>query len=133
MEVDFAFLADKAEIVNGKLYLLGGAFDALFAKQAPIRHQQMSLVLRFLLSAGELDREHQLEVVLIDSDGKRIISAPGKILVKRPSESSLGYKVPFLSALNFLNTQFEKFGDYSLEVILNGTVVKSVPLRIIQK
>ena len=107
MEVDFAFLADKADIVNGKLYLLGGAFDAISAKQVPVRHQQMTLVLRLLLTSAELDHEHKLEVVLMDGDGKRLISVPGQIVVKRPSENSLGYKIPFITALNFFNIQFE--------------------------
>lgn len=132
MEVDFAFLADKADIVNGKLYVLGGAFDAIFAKQVPVRHQQMTLIVRFLLSPAELDREHKLEVVVIDGDGQKVISVPGQMLVKRPPESTGGYRVPCLTTLNFFNIQLEKFGDYSLEVLLNGTSVKSVPLRIVQ-
>ena len=133
MEVDFAFLSDKADIVSGKLYVLGGAFDAISARQVPVRHQQMTLALRFLLSPAELDREHKLEVVLIDSDGKKVISVPGQIMVKRPNEGSLGYRISFLTTLNFFNVQFEKFGDYSFEVLLNGTSAKSIPLKLVQK
>jgi len=132
MEVDFAFLSDKADIVNGKLYVLGGAFDTIFSKQAPIRHPGMTLALRFLVSPAELDREHKIEVIVIDGDGKKIISVPGQMTVKRPPESTGGYKVPFLSSLNFYNVQFENFGDYSIEVLLNGSSIKSVPLRVLQ-
>ena len=132
MEVDFAFLADKADIVGGKLYVLGGAFDAISAKQVPVVHSQMTLAIRFLLSPSEVNREHKLEVILMDSDGKRIIALPGQFSVKPHPENVLGYKIPFLTALNFWNIRFEKFGDYSIELLLNGTSIKSIPLRLVQ-
>jgi len=39
MEFDYALLADHAEVINGKLYLMGGGWDVRHAPQAPARAQ----------------------------------------------------------------------------------------------
>jgi len=49
MEVDFALLADRAEITNGKLYMMGGAIYTLYAPKAPIKHQALTLSMRFFV------------------------------------------------------------------------------------
>lgn len=130
MEIDFAFLADRADIVNGKLYLLGGAFDAIHAPKVPVKHQSMTLVMRFLFSPPELDQTYRIEVRLIDADGKKVLAVPGDFTIKRSMVAEKGYKTPFLTSINFFNTPFNSFGDYSFEIFVNGTCVKSVSLRI---
>ena len=132
MEVDFALLADRADIVNGKLYLLGGAFDSLYAVKVPVKHQAMTLAMRFLFSPAECDQMYKLEVRLIDADGKKVLAVPGQFSLKRSPKSEKGYRTAFLTAINFFNTQLRTFGDYSFEIFVNGHGVKSVPLRLIQ-
>jgi hypothetical protein len=131
MEVDFSFLADTAEAVNGKLYLVGGAFDTIWAPQMPVVHPRMSFVMRLVLSPAELGREHNLEVNVMDEDGKRItsIGAILKIEKKNPTLPR-GWKQTFLTVLNFVNLKFSKFGDYSFEVVVNGSSMKSVSLHL---
>ncbi len=130
MEVDFAFLADRADIVNGKLYLLGGAFDTIHAPKVPVKHQAMTLVMRFLFSPPELDRQYRIEVRLIDSDGKKILAMPGDFTIKRSKSAEEGYRTPFLTSINLLNTPLERYGDYSFEIFINETCLKSIPLRL---
>ena len=52
MDVDFALLADSAEAVNGKLYMMGGAFDSIWATAVPLTHPRLSFVMRLLFSPG---------------------------------------------------------------------------------
>lgn len=133
MEVDFALLSDRADIVNGKLYMIGGAFDTIFSPQAPVKYQSMTLAMRFMFSATELNQAYKIEVRLIDDDGKKIISIPGQIVVKENPGTSQGYKTSVLTAINFFNTQFPKFGDYSFDIFVGERCVKSVSLRLIQR
>ncbi len=133
MEVDFAILADSAQVVGGKLYVLGGAFDTINSKKAPIIHSAMSLAFRLLFDAGEVDRTHNLEIVILDEDGKQIAKAGGPLMVKRNPNKPAGWKQGFLGVLNFANLKFEKFGDYNLNIMFNNTSVKSITLRIHEK
>lgn len=133
MELDFAFLADSAQILGGKLYAMGGATDRLWAQKVPVAHPRMSLVLRFELSAAEVDRAHQLEVIMMDSDGKRVAGVSGQLKVgRRPDAESWKPATPLL-ALDLVNVRFEKFGVYSIEVMVNGSSLKSLPLELLER
>ncbi len=133
MEVDFSFVADKAEAVNGKVYVLGGAFDTIWTTKVPVTHFLLSFVMRLLLSPAEIGRAHKIEINLIDEDGKRLASVGGDITVGRESNLPSGWRQGFLTVLNFANLKFERFGDYSFEIVVNNSSMKTVPLRIAQR
>jgi hypothetical protein len=133
MELDFAFLADSAQVVNGRLFVLGGALDRLWAPQVPVVHPLMTLAMRFQLSVAELDREHQLEVVLIDGDGKHLSKVGGKLKVGRRVEQELWKPAMPLLTINLVNTKFERFGSYAIEILVNGTSLKSLPLELVER
>ena len=130
MDIDFAFLADSAEAVNGKLYVMGGSIDTIFSPGVPVIHPKLSFAMRLLASAGEVGRKHNLEITVIDEDGKRIAAAAGAIEIGKNPNVPRGWKHGFLAVLNFANLKFDKFGTYSFEVIVNNSSLKSVLLQI---
>ena len=56
MDLDFAFLADAADVSLGKLFVLGGAFDTIHVSSLPAIHPALAVVLRLLLGPMDLDR-----------------------------------------------------------------------------
>jgi hypothetical protein len=130
MELDFAFLADGAEALGGKLYVMGGAFDTIWGKKFPAIHPKISFVMRMTFEAAELDRKHHLEILLMDEDGKNIAKMGGPLEIKRNPKAYKGWPHPFLAVMNFINLSFPKAGDYSFNIVCNNTAIKSVPLRI---
>jgi len=133
MEVDFAFLADKAEAVNGKLYLVGGAIDTVWSPGVPVIYPQFSFVMRLLIIPAELGREHRLEINLTDEDGKRLATIGGPLKTEPSANLPKGWKQGFLAVFNFVNLKFERFGNYQFEVVVNNSSLKTVPLRIAQQ
>jgi len=133
MDVDFAFLADAAEVASGKLHLVGGAFDTIWAQSVPLRYPKMSLALRLLLNAADLDRKHKIEIRIMDEDGKTIRPPLGGDLeIQRNPDLPKGWKQGFLTVMNFVDLNFPSFGDYSFELIVDNRNEKSIPLRISQ-
>ena len=133
MEVDFAFLADAAEVANGKLHLVGGAFDTIWTQGMPLRYPKMSLALRLLLNTADFDRKHKIEIRLMNEDGKTIPpSIGGDLEIQRNANLPKGWKQGFLTVMNFVDLNFPNFGDYSFELIVNNRSEKSIPLRIAQ-
>ncbi|OGR93610.1 MAG: hypothetical protein A2992_09560 [Elusimicrobia bacterium RIFCSPLOWO2_01_FULL_59_12] len=132
MDLDFAFLADAADVAMGKLFVMGGAFDTIHVAGFPATHPALAVVLRLLLKPHDLDRKHQLEIQLLDADGRKIASAPGELSVAKSPDSPSGWKQPFLLPLRFLNTPFQKAGHYSIEILINGELAKTIPLRVMQ-
>ena len=134
MEVDFALLSDTAESVNGKLYMMGGAFDTIWAKEVPIVHPHLSFTMRLLFSPAELGRTHMMEVNMITEDGRKITTVGGPLKLGEKNKSlPKGWKQGFLTVLNFANTKFDEFGNYSFEIVVNNTSLKSIPLRIAKR
>ena len=133
MEVDFAFLADAAEVANGKLHLVGGAFDTIWAQQVPLNYPRLSLAIRLFFSAAELDRKHKVEIRIVNDDGKTIQPAVGgELEVSKSPNLPKGWKQGFMTVMNFTNLSFPAFGDYSFELVIDNRNEKSIPLRIVQ-
>jgi hypothetical protein len=131
MELDFAFLADAADVSAGKLNVLGGAFDTINVAGFPAMHPVLAVVLRLLLSPIDLDRKHALQILLLDADGKHVASASGELLVPKSDASPAGWKQAVMLPLRFFNVPFAAEGHYSIEILSNDNMLKAIPLRVI--
>jgi hypothetical protein len=132
MELDFAFLADAADVSMGKLYAMGGAFDTIYVPKFPATHPVLAVVMRLLLGPIDLDRKHNLEVLLSDADGRHVASAQGELTVPKSPDSPAGWKQAVILPLRFFNVPFKEAGHYSIEILTDGHMVKSIPLRVVQ-
>jgi hypothetical protein len=132
MEVDYAFLADSAEVINGKTYVLGGSFDSIWAKQAPAVCPKLSFVLRIIFDASEIGRKHKVEIQIMDEDGKTIRVVGGDIEVPKHPDAPKGWRTSLLTVLNFLNLEFPTFGTYNFNVLADNFSLKSIPFRVVQ-
>jgi len=132
MDLDFAFLADAADVSQGKLFVLGGAFDTINVPGLPATHPVLAVVLRLLLNPHDLDRKHELEILLLDADAHHVASAKGELLVPKSPDSPAGWKQAVILPLRFFNVPFQQAGHYSIEILVQGNMVKAIPLRVVQ-
>ncbi len=132
MELDFAFLADAADVAAGKLFVLGGAFDTIQVQALPATHPALAVAMRLLLSPNDLDRQHSLEILLLDADARHIASAKGELTVPKSSQAPHGWKQAVILPLRFMNVPFQLAGHYSIEILVNGTMLKAIPLRVLK-
>lgn len=132
MELDFAFLADAADVSMGKLSVLGGAFDTINVAGFPATHPMLAVVVRLLLSPNDLDRQHQLQIMLLNADGKHIASANGELMVPKSPGTPAGWRQAVLLPLRFYNVPFAQEGHYSIEILYDGKLAKAIPLRVLQ-
>ena len=128
MKVTLAVLADAANRSDtGKLNLLG-LFQTIYAASIPAIHPQMYLVLVFKASPGEKGSTQKIKLVLSDEDGGIILASPDYSIVV-PDDPDV--RSPDLNMIiNVPNLVLPKFGDYSFEVLLNGSSLTDVPLRV---
>lgn len=126
MIVDFAFVCDYAE-VTGKINALGIGFDTILTNKVPTKHPSFFLVMQLRASVVEAG-EKNLEVHLIDADGKEIIPAVrGKFSIPKPPEGTESIR---RIAMQFYNVEFPQYGSYSLRVVVEGHEMIRVPLRV---
>jgi hypothetical protein len=129
MEVEYAFLADAAQTSSdGKLFVLGGGIDRIFAKKFPAVHPYMSLVLKMKLHPTECEREHNLELELWDPDGNLV---GGKISGKFSATRQKGGRPSFVQlVLSIVQARFTGPGDYAFHIVIDGQHKKEVSLYL---
>jgi len=128
MNIEVYALCDAATNDMGKLNMLG-AFDTIVAIQLPVVHPQCAIALR--IRFGNIEKgEHRVTVNFVDLDGRNIIPpANGNINVNIPDGQRSG------SANLILNIQrlkLEKYGEYSIDLAIDGRSEGSLPLLVIQ-
>ncbi len=126
MQIEIFALCDAATADFGKLSMLG-AFDTIGTAKIPVVHSQCAIALRVRFERIERG-EHKVIVQFVDIDGKNVIPpAQGVITMNFPEEQSSG------SANLILNIQalkLEKFGQYSIDLAIDGQQKASLPLFV---
>jgi len=80
LQVDFLLLADYAEAVNGKLYIMGAGWDQL-AANAPV---PVSVALLVTVPWDQTNAPHTLQMELTDEDGHLVLlGEPPQQVVQR--------------------------------------------------
>ncbi len=128
MKVEVFALCDAAVDYAGKLSLLG-AFDGIHAHQAPVIHPQCAIALRIRVARPE-EGKHQIVLNFIDADGKNVMpSVNGNFDVRMPVErDSLAVNL----VLNIHQLRFEQFGDYAVDLSIDGRPEASLPLVVVR-
>lgn len=115
--VDFLILADRAESINGKLYLMGGVWDQIgvidFSK--PI---VFSIALGILIPWNATNLDHKLRVQVLDEDGNQLFSVDGGFKVGRPPQLPQGASQHNVLAIT-VSAVLPKSGTYSVEATIN--------------
>lgn len=131
MDIQVAVLCDYAADYQGKL-CIQGAFDTLFARQFPVVHPACALALRLCLTPEDAG-DHKLGISIVDEDG--VALDPERMPIVGDLHVALPEGAAFLTRnliMNFQGLKFEKTGNYSVDITLDGDVVSSTPLRLVQ-
>ncbi|MGI9020093.1 MAG: DUF6941 family protein [Solirubrobacterales bacterium] len=134
LQIDFMFLADKAEALNGKLYVMGGGWDRIFMPQLPGPLPiPISVAISILVPWNLTNRRFKFVLELTDADGNRVALTPEQDVftvdfeVGRPPGLTPGTPQRTVLTLT-LNPglQFEKEGRYSFHGTIDGAELKRV-------
>jgi hypothetical protein len=130
MNIEVFSLCDAATVdAVGKLNVLG-AFDTIWTAKMPVVYPQCAIAFRIRFESIERG-EHRVTVNFVDLDGKHIIpGANGTININFSDEQRSG------SANLVFNLQMlklENFGEYSIDLAVDGRKEASLPLFIREK
>lgn len=128
MDIDLAVLADAATVDrSGKLNILG-VMDRIQAREFPIRHGRLALVLRFSADPGEV-RTHRITIRLRDPEDSEVLKVNGKVELSGTRDRETDHlKVP--QVLNLDGIQFPGPGEYRFEVSVDQALKATLPLRL---
>ena len=119
VQIDFLMLADRAEILNGKLYMMGGAWDRRYIRniETPI---EAHIVVGVLVPWNLTNQPHELRIRLDDEDGNIVGSeANATVNVGRPVQAARGQTFRAIAALT-AHWTLPKYGPYSVIAEITG-------------
>lgn len=112
-------LADRAEAVNGKLYMVGGGFDRVGLVQIP-GPADFDVAVGVLVGYNETNVPHRIELALEDEDNKPIQAAiQAQFEIGKPAGMKLGQAQRFQLVLRG-PFAIPKAGAYHWAVSLDG-------------
>jgi hypothetical protein len=111
IRTEWIILADYAEVINGKLYLMGGGWDRLTVNSGFPVTQQCGIAVSFRVPWSLTNQTHHFELEVADDDGKSLVQADGYFEVARPPGSPPGQPQRFQFSMNG-PVQFEHPGGY---------------------
>ncbi len=120
-------LADSAQAINGKLYLLGGGWSVTGPNATP-----MAVAMMIEIPWDETNVQHNYRLILNDADGKNVLlptkegEMPLEIArnfeVGRPPGHIPGTPISFVQAVNFGPLPLRHGARYMWELSINGEV-----------
>ena len=113
MRVEWIIMADSAEVINGKLYLMGGGWDRLVVNQAFPLQQMVSIAVSFAVGWDETNLRQPMEIRIEDTEGKQLARVNGEIEAGRPRGITPGQTQRVQLAFK-LPLRFEKPDSFSV-------------------
>lgn len=127
MKVEIFTLCDAATVdAGGKLNILG-SFDRLAARETPVVHPHCALAMKLRFERVE-EGQKRIRITFIDSDG---------VAVMPPAEATAEVKFPgressstISLALNINQLKLPRFGEYAIDLAVDGRHEASTPLFV---
>jgi hypothetical protein len=135
MEVEWLILADAAQVVGAKLYLLGGGWDRLTVNRAFPVDQRCALALSIIVPWNETNQKHSFEVEIISEDNtteetKSLVKVGGQFEVGRPPGIRQGQEQRFQLALD-MTLRIETAGTKTVIARIEGQEMRRLEFTVI--
>lgn len=131
VEVDFLLLADRAEVLNGKLYMMGGAWDRRNIRDiaAPV---PLSIVVGVLIPWNLTNEPHQLRLRIEDEDGNPVPpEVEATVNVGRPVNATQGQSFRATAVINN-RWNLPRYGTYRVAASVAGHGEKRVTFYAVE-
>lgn len=130
MDFQIATLCDYAADHQGKMTIVA-PFDALAAREVPVRHPQCALAMRVCMTPED-NGNHTMLISLIDEDGQPVnpqMPIKADLPVQMPDEVSF---VTRNLIVNFQGLEFKQLGVYSVDISVDDELAVRIPLRVVK-
>jgi len=128
-EVDYLLVADRAEVVNGKLYLMGGSWDRIQPQNFPHR-MMLGIALGVRIPFAYTDDQHTVAIELLHGE-TRMIGFEAKLATGRPpGMAGMDMLVPM--AFN-IPIAIPDEGQVALKAVIDGQHGRRHDIKVIKR
>lgn len=126
MRTELFCLCDAATEAGGKLNILG-AFDRVWAREAPVTLSHCAVAARIRFSRLE-EGAHRLHISFADEDGNLVLPPMESTIELRFANQDLSVPINIIVLMPQL--KLPRFGDYTIDLALDGNHAGSLPLLV---
>ena len=120
MNIEWIVLADAAQVVGGKLYLIGGGWEMLNLSSGLGSEHRMAIAASYRVPWLETNQDQTIDMDIVHEDGgDPIFELKGQFQVGRPPGIPAGKDQRFQFAAEVV-IKIEKFGGYTLTARIEG-------------
>ena len=133
MEIEWLILADSAQVVGNKLYLLGGGWDRIsLNKDIP---QRFAIAIAVKVPWGETNKRHTFELEVLSEDqsteeSKSIAKIQGQFEVGRPAGIPVGKDQRIQLAID-MGLKIDSPGTKRIVASIEGAVPKELQFDVV--
>ena len=131
--LDWLILADGAQVVGGKLYLLGGGWDVLTVNSGFPVQQHLAIAAAFRVPWTQTNQKHSVEIRLLNDDSQEVLATiAGEFEVGRPPGIPPGSAQRSQLAAQLV-VGFAQPGQYGIRCAIGGEeqVTNQVSFRVV--
>ena len=128
MKLDWAMLANYAEVRDGLVFVTGGGIDTIQTPKLPAVLNATILV-RLLLHRTEANKQHSLDLEITDEDGTTVAKVQAGVTVPVFQDVPVGWDIPSMVALNIHGLQLAKEGRYAIEISADNVHLRTLNMR----
>ena len=129
MDVEWLILADFAQVVGNKVYVMGGGWDTFWVHTGfPIQHR-FSVAVAFSVPWNETNQSHPFEIEIADEDGNTHQKIGGQLEIGRPAGIPPGQTQRAQAAAHVI-MEAKKPGNYVIIANVDGQEGRRIPFRI---
>jgi hypothetical protein len=129
VQVEWLILADHAEIVGGKLYLMGGGWDRLTVNSGFPITKPVGLAAACRVPWNETNQPQNVEIEIQTDDGASVGKVNAQFEVGRPPGMKAGQDQRFQLAAN-LPLTLAGPGSYVIVARVEGQEAERVPFNV---
>jgi hypothetical protein len=130
MEVEWLILADAAQVVGNKLYLMGGGWDRITVNKEPPVPHSMAVAVSFRVAWNETNQRHSFQIEVATGDGQSIGRVDGHFEVGRPAGLPPGQDQRTQIAVN-VNWRINQLGTYVVVARIDGQEGRRFPFNVV--
>jgi hypothetical protein len=130
VRTEWLILADAAQIVAGKLYLMGGGWDTLTVNQPLPATRRCAVAAAYSVPWTETNQRFNAEIAIVTEDGRETGRIAAQIEVGRPAGSPPGSDQRAQIAAE-MDLRFEAAGSYAIISSIDGREDLRTSFRVV--
>lgn len=130
MDIEWLVLCDAAQVVGGKLYVMGGGWDQLTVNTGFPLDQHMAIAVAVKVPWNETNQKHNLEIAIQHEDGLQLAKIDAQFEVGRPPGLTAGQDQRVQLAVD-LRLKIERSGAYGIIARLEDEEMERTTFRVL--